>query len=145
MAVRRMLIPVDGSPCSLRALKLALDRQAGRDGADEIEIHILYVHVSLPQEVSRLVSHDEISQYRHAESEKALKDVKTLLERTAVHHVIHEGVGSVAEVVTQLADSLRCEQITMGTHGRGALGELLMGSTAQKVIHLSKVPVLLVK
>jgi nucleotide-binding universal stress UspA family protein len=54
-------------------------------------------------------------------------------------------VGSVAEVVTQLADSLRCEQITMGTHGRGALADLLMGSTALKVIHLSKVPVLLVK
>lgn len=143
--MRRMLIPVDGSPCSLRALRHVLDRQAGRHGPDDIEVHVLYVHVALPQEVSRLVGHDEIAEYRHAESEKALKDVKTLLERSTVPHVLHEGVGSVAEVVTQLADSLRCEQITMGTHGRGALAELLMGSTALKVIHLSKVPVLLVK
>jgi nucleotide-binding universal stress UspA family protein len=143
--VRRMLIPVDGSPCSLRALKHVLDRQVGRSGADAVEIHVVYVHGALPQEVSRLVSHDEMAEYRHAESERALKDVKTMLERTTVPHVLHEGVGSVAEVVTQLADSLHCEQITMGTHGRGALADLLMGSTTQKVIHLSNVPVLLVK
>jgi nucleotide-binding universal stress UspA family protein len=33
----------------------------------------------------------------------------------------------------------------MGTHGRGAVGSLLIGSVAQRVVHLAKVPVLLVK
>jgi nucleotide-binding universal stress UspA family protein len=143
--MRRVLVPVDGSPCSLRALRHMLDRQTGRGGSDEIEIHAVYVHGALPQEVSRLVSHDEIAEYRHAESERALKDVKTMLDRSSAPHALHEGVGSVAEVVTQLADSLHCEQITMGMHGRSALAELLLGSTTQKVIHLSRVPVLLVK
>jgi len=143
--VRRMLIPVDGSPCSLRALRHVLDRHAGRGGADAVEIHVVYVHGALPQEVSRLVSHDEMAEYRHVESERALKDVKAMLGHSTVPHVLHEGVGPVAEVVTQLADSLHCEQIAMGTHGRGALADLLLGSTAQKVIHLSNVPVLLVK
>jgi nucleotide-binding universal stress UspA family protein len=33
----------------------------------------------------------------------------------------------------------------MGTHGRGALAELLIGSTTLKVVHLAKCPVVLVK
>ena len=33
----------------------------------------------------------------------------------------------------------------MGTHGRGAFQELLVGSITLKVVHLSKIPVLLVK
>jgi nucleotide-binding universal stress UspA family protein len=37
------------------------------------------------------------------------------------------------------------DQIVMGTHGRGSVGRLLMGSVATKVIQLADVPVLLVK
>lgn len=37
------------------------------------------------------------------------------------------------------------DQIVMGTHGRGALKDFFMGSITQKVVHLSKIPVLLVK
>ncbi len=33
----------------------------------------------------------------------------------------------------------------MGTHGRGALAELLVGGTTLRVVHLTKMPVLLVK
>ena len=54
-------------------------------------------------------------------------------------------IGAVAEAIAGLADTLHCDQIVMGTHGRGAFRELLMGSITIKVLHLSKVPVLLVK
>jgi nucleotide-binding universal stress UspA family protein len=33
----------------------------------------------------------------------------------------------------------------MGTHGRGALGDLLMGSVASQVLHHARVPVTFVK
>ncbi len=33
----------------------------------------------------------------------------------------------------------------MGTHGRGAFAELLVGSTTLKVVHLARVPVVLIK
>jgi len=48
-------------------------------------------------------------------------------------------------VITGLAKSLQCDQIVMGTHGRGALKELLLGSITLKVLQLSEIPVLLVK
>jgi nucleotide-binding universal stress UspA family protein len=51
----------------------------------------------------------------------------------------------VAEVIARYAKDRRIDQIVMATHGRGAMAGLLMGSVTRKVLHLSNVPVLLVK
>jgi nucleotide-binding universal stress UspA family protein len=54
-------------------------------------------------------------------------------------------VGDPATEITRVAEEKGVDQIVMGTHGRGAVGSLLIGSVAQRVVHLAKVPVLLVK
>ena len=68
-----------------------------------------------------------------------------LLDSAGVKYTCHYKIGAVAEEIIQLAETLNCYQIVMGTHGRGAFSELLMGSITLKVIQLSKIPVLLVK
>ena len=54
-------------------------------------------------------------------------------------------VGEPATEIVRVAQEKGVDQIVMGTHGRGAVGSLLMGSVAQRVMHLAKVPVVLVK
>jgi nucleotide-binding universal stress UspA family protein len=54
-------------------------------------------------------------------------------------------VGHIGQTIARRADELGCDGIVMGTSGRGALGNLLLGSVATKVIHHAKVPVTLVK
>lgn len=54
-------------------------------------------------------------------------------------------VGEPASEIVRAAEECGADQIAMGTHGRGALGNLFIGSVAQRVVHLSKVPVLLCK
>ena len=54
-------------------------------------------------------------------------------------------VGPVAETIVEHAKRTRCELIYIGTRGMNALGKALLGSTAAKVLHISDVPVLLVK
>ena len=43
------------------------------------------------------------------------------------------------------AEKTRCDLIFIGTHGRSAAGNMLLGSTATKVLHISSIPVLLVR
>ena len=57
----------------------------------------------------------------------------------------HVLVGPVAEALVKHAKDKRCDLIYIGTRGMSALGKALVGSTATKVLHISDVPVLLVK
>ncbi len=50
-----------------------------------------------------------------------------------------------ASTITEFADSHGCTQIVIGTRGHSGLTGTLLGSVAMKVVHLAKVPVLLVR
>ena len=54
-------------------------------------------------------------------------------------------IGNAAEKIVKRAEELGCDGIVIGTQGRGAIGSLLMGSVAMKVVHLTTLPVTLVK
>jgi len=52
--------------------------------------------------------------------------------------------GNPTKTILECADDLNADIIVMGSHGHSALGELLIGSVADKVVRLSKRPVLLI-
>jgi nucleotide-binding universal stress UspA family protein len=53
--------------------------------------------------------------------------------------------GVIANEIIRVAKDKQVDQIAMGTRGMGAIGNMLLGSVAQRVLHHSTVPVLLVK
>ena len=53
--------------------------------------------------------------------------------------------GVVANEIVRVANDLNVDQIAMGTRGMGAVGNMLLGSVAQRVLHQSALPVLLVR
>lgn len=53
--------------------------------------------------------------------------------------------GVIANEIVRIANMKRVDQIAMGTRGMSAMGNMLLGSVAQRVVHQSPVPVLLVK
>ena len=54
-------------------------------------------------------------------------------------------MGPVAPTIADYAAEQGCDSIVMGTHGRGGLADLFLGSVAAKVIHLTRLPVTLIK
>jgi nucleotide-binding universal stress UspA family protein len=141
---QRLLLPVDGSQCSLRAVQHVIGK-ARRFGAQAYEIHLVNVQPPLPGGITSFVSRDQVTGYQREESDNALVEARRLLDEAGVRYQAHAEVGPLAETIVRLAESLQCDEIVMGSQGRTALADLLIGSTVTRVVHLTKHPVLLVK
>ena len=79
-----------------------------------------------------------------ADARRALDGVVTrewASGRIVVRQIRH---GNPANEIVRYADEQRINLIVVGTHGRGALGHLLMGSIAERVVRLAGCPVLTV-
>lgn len=68
-----------------------------------------------------------------------------LLNKAQVPWCLHIVMGESAERIVALAAQLGCHGIVIGSRCRGATETLLLGSVATKVLHLSSVPVLVVR
>jgi nucleotide-binding universal stress UspA family protein len=143
--MKRVLIPIDGSECALRGVALVISKRALYLSPDDFEIHLINVQAPFSNDISRFVSHEQTAEFHRQESEQALQGARAMLDAAGVKYRCHIEVGNIAETITALADSLHCDQIVMGTHGRGAFKEFVMGSIPLKVIALSSIPVLLIK
>jgi nucleotide-binding universal stress UspA family protein len=53
--------------------------------------------------------------------------------------------GNPVEQIIRQAEERNCDLIVMGTHGHGTLEDVMLGSTARRVIRRSKMPVLVVR
>ena len=53
--------------------------------------------------------------------------------------------GNPVEEIIKSAAEYNCDLIVMGTHGHGTLEDVMLGSTARRVIRRSKIPVLVIR
>jgi nucleotide-binding universal stress UspA family protein len=140
-----ILLPVDGSPSSDRAVDYVIKMRGWFKS--ELAIHVLNVQHSLPygRAVGKVVSHDVVEKYHQEEGMAALKSARAKLDAAGVKYKFHIGIGAEADVIAAYAKEHGCEQICMGSRGLGSVANVVLGSVATKVIHVSAIPVLLVK
>ena len=139
----RMLVAVDGSESSDRAVSHLLKKLAWYK--DAVEVHLLNVQPPLPASVARNVPASQLHEYHRENAEGALASARALLDGAKVAYVVHIGVGEPAHVITGYAKEKAIDQIVMGTRGLGGVAGLVLGSVTTKVLALAEVPVLLVK
>ena len=139
----RLLVAVDGSDASQRAVATALAR--AKRAPEHFELHLLNVQKPLTRDVARHSSAADRSDYHHDEGLRALQPARALLDAQAVHYLLHIDVGNPAEVVDRYARTLDAQEIVMGTRGLGNIADALLGSTSEEVVRLASRPVLLVK
>jgi len=141
----KMLLAVDGSKYSLDAVKCLIEHADWY--RDRPEVELLFVHAPVPKlpGMSKVVGRNQIQRYYAEEGAAALSDAKKLLERAAIPYRATVTVGQAADVIVKHAERTRCDMIFIGTHGRTAAGNMLLGSIATKVLHLATVPVMLVR
>jgi nucleotide-binding universal stress UspA family protein len=140
----KILLAVDGSDCSLRAVDHLIAHCAWFSAMPEI--HVLHVHAPIP--IGRVQAHigsEALHAYYLEESQSILQGAQSRLDAAGLFHTTHIHVGQSAEVIAKIAAELGCELIVMGGHGRSGLAGLIMGSVANRTLHLAHCPVLLVK
>ncbi|HXH01829.1 MAG TPA: universal stress protein [Candidatus Competibacteraceae bacterium] len=139
----KVLVPVDGSANSDRVIDHLI---AARDRDVPMDIHLLNVQIPVTSgHVKMFVRQEDIDAYYREEGLDALKSAREKLERAGIPYHHHIAVGHVGETIANYAREHGFDRIVMGTHGRSAMTNLLLGSVATEVVHRAEVPVMLVK
>lgn len=141
----KILIPVDGSECALRAVRHAIKMIRACAGHDKPEVHLINVQPSLRGAVGMFIAVEDIKDYHREEGLKVLEPARKLLEEAGMEHRIHIDVGTPAHVIDRYSREFGIEQIVMGTRGHGLLADIVLGSTSEELLHVTSIPVLLVK
>lgn len=143
-SMHKLLLPVDGSEASLRAVERLLTL---RDWYREPpEINLLNVQHVLHRDVSQFISAEDMKGYYHDEGLKELAAARERLDRAGVAYRHHVVIGDLAaETIAHFAREHGMGQILMCTHGRSAVADLVLGSVAKGVLQHTDVPVTLVR
>jgi nucleotide-binding universal stress UspA family protein len=141
----KLLVPVDGSPASLRAVKLAVDFVAGRQQSNIILLNVQ--NPAMPGLVERagIMLAAWVEEEERSASEEALKEAVAACRAAGVLFTARCERGAPAATIDRIAREEKVDGIVMGTRGLGVLRGLLLGSVATQVLHLVDVPVTLVK
>jgi len=140
----KLLIAVDGSEPARRAIEAAA--HLARQGA-AVEVTLCHVRESPAY-------YGELPPFDYESIDSGLRQRQSALLEAALAQAHNSGLQSVATLaaegqaapeIVRLAADRGADCIVMGTRGMNALGGLLLGSVAQRVVHLAAVPVMLVK
>jgi nucleotide-binding universal stress UspA family protein len=141
----KILVAVDGSKPSLKAVQLLIDHSDWYRSPPDVELVTVHLPVPKLPRMGIAVGKGQIERYYREEGEAMLAAAKKKLDGAGIRYQASVLVGPVAETLVKHAKDRRCDLIYIGTRGMSELGKALIGSAATKVLHISDVPVLLVK
>jgi nucleotide-binding universal stress UspA family protein len=139
-----LLVPCDGSDNSLRAVRHAVDTVQQRLAPTSIEL----LHVLDPMTFTSLpltLKDDSWRRERPAEVDRVLASAESIVREANVPYRVCWRVGEPVDEIAAEAKDKRFAAIVLGTRGRGAIANLLLGSVSSRVAFLVDVPVTLVK
>jgi nucleotide-binding universal stress UspA family protein len=140
---KRILVPLDGSALSEKALPPAMAL------AEKFEAYLTLLQVvDVPNEINLSLPVEtrvQAMEQARRTAESYLKGWQEKLRRQGlkVNILVHDV--SPADDIIETANTLAADIIVMGTHGRGGLARLAVGSVADTVMRHSPCPVLLVR
>ena len=145
MTLKNILVPTDFSPPSEAALRYGREL-ATRFGATLHLVHVApNIYAAYGAENYAAVSPDlqnQIEEDARRQLESLVVDADKFgppVRRTVIT------AGSPALTIVNYATGHDVDLIVMGTHGRGAIAHVFMGSVAERVVRLAPCPVLTVR
>lgn len=137
--IKNILVPLDGSKNSIRALKNAIQLAKQTDAS----ITGISVIQSFPTEMGlvRTIVGKALSKHY----KRFMPIAKAMCTKGKVEFLDVIEYGEEGRTIVSFAQKNNFDLIVIGSRGMGALGELFLGSTSNYVMHSSKIPVLIIK
>ncbi|MFC7392165.1 universal stress protein [Scopulibacillus cellulosilyticus] len=134
-----ILVPVDGSEHSYKAVKETLRICEGRES--DCNVTLIHTVFSYPE----MVIDTDNSFEGKKEGKEIFDSCEEILKNSGlkVEEIIRVGVP--AHEICQYAKDHHTDMIVMGSRGRGSIGEIFLGSVSHTVLHRAECPVLIVK
>ena len=140
---KQILVPTDFGTAAARALEVAVDL-AKKYGARITVLHVYELPVYPYPEVGVLPDIDFVTPLREA-AQKALAGFMSNAATTGCEVRAELECGIPWTEILAEAERSHADLIVMGTHGRKGMMHALLGSVAEKIVRMSKVPVLTIR
>ncbi len=139
----KILVAVDGSPHTKRMLAhlAAHDEWLG----PHHDYTVFHGGLAVPHRAAAFLDPKVVEGFYEDEAEKVFKPIRAFFQKQGIDARFVRKVGQPAELIAKLATSGRFDLLVMGSHGHGAVGNLVLGSVATKVLAKCSTPVLLVR
>jgi nucleotide-binding universal stress UspA family protein len=141
----KLLVAVDGSPASLRAVEMAISFAKQRTASTIILLNVQSQTMLNLAEGIGFMSAAWIEDEEDRLGEEALGKAVAACDAAGIPFAVRGERGAPAETIERVACEEGVDHIIMGTRGLGSVRGLLAGSVATQVLHLVHVPVTLVK
>lgn len=142
-ALKQILVPIDFSQCSLKALRyaVAFARQF------KASITVLYVvqQYYLPGDFTGGLDYASLEKEIEENSTRELEAIARKEIGKAAKWVVELRMGRPVDQITKVADELNADLIVISTHGHTGLKHVVLGSTAENVVRHAPCPVLTVR
>ncbi len=140
--MRKLMVPIDGSANANRAVAHAISLARL---IPDTKIVLVNVQDRLDRWYAHGLNSEVARQHLRELGEQAGAEARKLLDAAGCSYDFHIAFGPPAEVIARFARDEKCMAIVTGTRGLGELESAFLGSTSYKLLHLSDLPVTLVK
>ncbi len=138
----KILLAADGSAYTSRALDFLLDQDWLRAGNS---LTVFTVALALPHRAAAFAGPDLVQNYYWDDAEQVLRPLREVLAARGQAAAFDYEVGHPAQCIARRAEQGGFDLVVMGSHGHGALANVVLGSVATQVLASCRTPVLLVR
>jgi nucleotide-binding universal stress UspA family protein len=141
--MKTILVPVDFSPISEAVVKQA-GEQARASGARVVLFSAIRPVLPLSEYSPLLEGMAEVTASGERAASRHLSDLQKLLRPFGIASECVQLVGDPVDLIVDEARRVRADLIVMGSHGRSAIYDLLVGSTTHGVLKRARCPVIVI-
>lgn len=138
----KVLFASDGSDCSHRAAKFLI--KSLRLEVRNLKVTLFYVDLPMLDRVASALGEQRVAEIHRENSDEYLRGLRKRLNRAGIDYEEAHATGNAAYRISQKAAKEKYDLVLMGSHGRTALKNALLGSVTARLLSECTVPVLVV-